>query len=135
MQVPGGRFRGRRWGWSSLGLLESCRRHTATPTHSFRVLHVIETRRFQNDRTDQTSVRLAQAQEVFGIHRVTFYRSAAAGQIRTHKKFESLLLKVSEIEAFLENRTKLLQDVASQCASTLGAAGKAAFHFPAFSAT
>ena len=99
------------------------------------MLHVIETRRFQNDRTDQTSVRLAQAQEVFGIHRVTFYRSADAGQIRTHKKFEISLLKVSEIEALLESRTEVLQDVASQCASTLGAVGKADFHFPAFSLT
>ncbi|NDW00062.1 helix-turn-helix domain-containing protein [Salipiger sp. PrR002] len=58
-------------------------------------------------------VRLAQAQEVFGIHRVTFYRWAAAGQIRIHKKGAMSLLKVSEVEAFLENRTEALQDVAS----------------------
>ncbi|NDV49563.1 helix-turn-helix domain-containing protein [Yangia sp. PrR007] len=84
-------------------------------------MHVIATRRFRNDRSDRTSVRLAQAQEVFGIRRVTFYRWAAAGQIRIYKKGEISLLKVSEIETFLESRTEVLQDVASQCASAWGA--------------
>ncbi|WP_226622621.1 helix-turn-helix domain-containing protein [Alloyangia pacifica] len=57
-------------------------------------------------------VRMAHAQEVFGIHRVTFYRWAEAGQIRVYKRGAMSLLKVAEIEAFLENRTEMMQGVA-----------------------
>ena len=54
-------------------------------------------------------VRMAQCQEVFGVHRATFYRWAADGLITIHKRGAISLLKVSEVEAFLEGREQLSQ--------------------------
>lgn len=58
-------------------------------------------------------VRLSQAKDTFGIHRATFYRWAAAGRIRIYKKGPISLLKVSEIEVFLEGRAELSQNNAT----------------------
>ncbi|MBR9836992.1 MAG: helix-turn-helix domain-containing protein [Rhodobacteraceae bacterium] len=51
-------------------------------------------------------VRVASAQAYFGIHRATFYRWANAGRIKIYKQGPISLLKVAEVEAFLEGESE-----------------------------
>ncbi|MCP4243916.1 MAG: helix-turn-helix domain-containing protein [bacterium] len=52
-------------------------------------------------------VRLAKAQEVFGLHRSTFYRWAKAGEVKIYKRGPISLLKVAEVEALIEGKSEL----------------------------
>jgi excisionase family DNA binding protein len=49
-------------------------------------------------------VPMPQAQAVFGLHRTTFYRGAAKGEITIHKRGCRALLKTSEIMDWIEAR-------------------------------
>lgn len=46
-------------------------------------------------------VRVAHAQEMFGVHRATIYRWAEAGKVTIHKVGSVSLLNVAEMEAMI----------------------------------
>lgn len=47
-------------------------------------------------------VRVVDSQPVFGIHRATVYRWAAAGLIRIHKRGSASFLSVAEMKRLIE---------------------------------
>lgn len=49
-------------------------------------------------------IRVSRAPEVFGISRPTIYRLAKRGVLTIHKRGGLSLLKVSEVEAYIEGR-------------------------------
>ena len=52
-------------------------------------------------------VRVAQAQEVFGLHRSTIYRWASAGLLTIHKRGNCSFLRVAEMESLIEGGDSL----------------------------
>ncbi len=47
-------------------------------------------------------VRVCRSKEAFGVHRSTVYRWAQKGWIRIYKRGNVALVRLSEVEAFLE---------------------------------
>lgn len=47
-------------------------------------------------------VKVSESKAVFGLHPATIYRAVNRGTIRIHKVGSSSLLKVAEVEAFIE---------------------------------
>ncbi len=47
-------------------------------------------------------VRVCRSQEMLGVHRSTVYRWAEKGWIRIYKRGNVALVRLSEVEAFLE---------------------------------
>ena len=61
---------------------------------------------------DQHPVKINTA--LFGVHRATLYRRAKAGQVRVFRKYPITLLKVADVEAFIEYQTVRAQEVAQR---------------------
>lgn len=59
----------------------------------------------KQERPQPLYIRVSDCQRVFGIHRSTIYREAKKGRIRIYKRGAMSLLKIAEMERYIEGET------------------------------